>query len=278
MLSTTGFGATPSPELVTLKKNVERCIRLRNSNSFTNDDQGASNNLFCTSTALGTEPLAELRKIEKLSFLEDIDNQLVFDVARTLIRQWRVMGMAGTIDRHEAEVRRIAAQKLTEVGALAPDVAVIQLSAAAREESDNDVLLRLINGLAQLISDTTAANIRTEAVTTLKILTQNPDPPVRKAAEVALQIVDKPLPPPTPTPPPTPSPVVSKPPAVTSAKKSSSYLVPIIATTATAVVAAGVLWFMFGRTSRRHAHALNAVGPLRRKVEEQIRRRRARSR
>ena len=263
-----GFGAA-STELIDLKDRVDRCIRLKNSNGFTNDDGGASSNLFCTSTVIGNEPLAVLRKIEKLSFLDDVDNQLMFDIARTLIRQWRAMGMAGGIDGNETEVRRIAAQKLLEVGALSPDVAILQLSGAAREEADGLVLLRIIEGLKQLISKTTATNIRTEALTSLGALADplQANAGVRIAAQTALKILDNKL-----------GLTLEIGPAVVTptqpAKKPlPTFVVPLVAITGTAIVSAGVLWYIFGR--RSEAHALSAPGPLRRRAEAQRRRRRA---
>lgn len=268
MLVTTFTGSKFDPsghsELVTLKTNVDRCIRLKNSNSFTNDDVGAGNNLFCTGTS-GDDPLSLFRQVDAVSFLfEDIDKQLLFDVARTVMRQWRVMGMAGSLDRNEVEMRRLAAHKLTEVGALSPDAAILQMSGAAREETDNSVLLALIDGLAQLITPTTSDNIRTEAITTLKILAANPDPPVAKSAQVALEITDvahgKPIDLDLTPPPPPP---VKKP--------LPGYVVPVVAIAGTAIVATGVLWYIFGH--RSSTHALSAPGPLRRRAEAQLRRR-----
>jgi hypothetical protein len=266
--ATTELGATPSPELVDLKDKVDRCIRLRASNSFTNDDQGAANNLFCTGTVLGNEPLAALRKIEKLTFLEDVDNQLVFNIARTLVRQWRTMGMAGGVDSKEAEVRRIAAQKLGEpaVGNLSPDTAIIQLSGASREEIDAQVQLAIIVSLAQLITKDTAPNIRTEAITSLKILADSsqPNAGVRTAAVVALRILDPQIT------------LEIGPATVTSlGKPRSKFLVPILVGTAIAATTAGVIWYV-SRSRRYDAHAVSGVGPLRRRVEAQLRRRRAR--
>jgi len=260
----TGFGAA-STELVDLNTRVERCLRLQANNGFTNDDGGASNNLFCTSTVIGNEPLAVLRNIEKLSFLDDGDNRLLFDIARKLLG-WRAMGMAGGIDRNEAEVRRIAAQKLAEVGALSPDAAILQMSTAARAETDGSVLVQLINGMAQLISNTTADNIRTEATTTLRVLAdplvQN-DVFVLNAAVAALKRIGA------------RGPGIEIGPAVVTPVKKPlpAFVVPLVAMTGTAIASAGVLWYFFGRHATTQ---LSAPGPLRRRAEAQQRRRRAR--
>jgi hypothetical protein len=175
------------------------------------------------------------------------------------------MGMNGSVDPNEVEVRRIAAQKLTEVGALSPDTAILQMSTAARAETDGRVLIQLVNGMAQLISDTTADNIRTEAITTLRVLA---DPLVQNdvfllnAATAALKkigvqrgVID------------------IGPVTVTSVKKPlPKYFMPLVAITGTALASAGVLWYLFGRTASTQ---LSAPGPLRRRAEAQRRRRRA---
>jgi hypothetical protein len=264
-----GFGATPSPELVTLKNNVDKCLRFRNSNAFTNDDVGAENNLFCTGADLDTEPLNLLRKFEKADFIDAVDNQLMFDIARTVMRQWRVMGMAGGLSSTEAEMRRIAVQKLTEVGALSPDAAILQMSGAAREETDGIVLLRIITGLTKLIDTTTSANIRTEAVTSLQILASDQNLGVRLAAQTALQLLKNKLAPAIDL---EIGPVTVLPVQLTE-KPLPGFVVPLVAITGTAIVAAGVLWYVFGRHA---ATGLSAPGPLRRRAEAQLRRRRSR--
>ncbi len=222
-------------ELIDLKTAVDRCIQLKSSNSFTDDDVGAGNNLSCTTTALATTPLPRLQAIEKLSFLDNEDNLAVFNIARTLLRQWRFMGMNGAVDRNEALVRQIAAQKLVEVGPLAADIAIAQLSAAAREETDANVLMIIVDGLVKLLTPTTASNIRTEAITSLKILTVASDAAVRTAATAALQNVT--------------STTSIKPPVALTVVSTPSMFGPVATIAGTAVVAAGVLWFFFGRTT-----------------------------
>jgi hypothetical protein len=264
MLFTTysGLGAAPSTELTDLKAGVDRCLRLKSTNAFTNDDAGASNNLFCTQALVGNEPLSLLRNIEKVDFIDAVDNQLIFDIARTVMRQWRVMGMAGSVDDNEAEMRRIATQKLTEVGNLSPDVAILQMSSAAREETDGIVLLRLITGLTQLISKTTAPNIRTEAITSLQTLAVDQNLGVRLAAQNALQTLRAKL-----------GPTIEIGPVTVTSVKKPFPVMPVAVIAGTAAVATGVLWYMFGRAA---THNLSAPGPLRRRAEAQLRRRRAR--
>lgn len=270
----TGLGQTASPELTTLRDRVTTCLKQRARLAFTETDAGAGASITCA-FLLNDDNIAGIsfQSLDKLSFIENVDNLLLFGIARDVVGKWRGMGVpTGTPADNEAKIRRIAATKLTEVGTLSPDSAILTLSAASREEADCNVQLAIINGLAQLISDSTAANVRTEAITSLKVIKDDPTfancPDVRKAAEVALQIVDKPqleIGPVTVTPlPPTLHEEIGT-------KARSKWVVPLVVT-GIVVAAAGTAWYVRRRT---HAQALG-MGPLRRKVERslQLRRRR----
>lgn len=272
----TGLGQTASPELTTLRDRVTTCLKQRANLAFTETDAGAGASITCSALlddSFGTAGIS-FQQLDKLSFIENIDNQLLFGIARDVIGKWRGMGVpTGKPDRNETKIRRIAATKLAEVGTLAPDSAILTLSAASREEADCNVQLAIINGLAQLISDTTAANIRTEAITSLKVIKDDPTfascPDVRKAAEVALQIVDKPIPSPLPSPFPLPPPPTLH--EEIGVKTRPKWVIPLV-TLSVVAAAAGTVWYVRRRT---HAQALG-MGPLRRKVERslQLRRRR----
>jgi hypothetical protein len=235
--STIGFGAVAA-ELLELQVRIADCFD-RKQFDLAHGRRGM-NAVIASGCSNGV--LAALTAIETVTFIDRSDQALVVNLARLLLQQWRGMGEDGAIDDNEAAIRRIAAEKLTDHGFLAPDLAVQQLSTAGRLETDGLVLLRIIAGLTQLITKTTAANIATEALTTLDIIGVDPNDAVRISAQVARNIIRAKL-----------APTIEIGPAVVTPIPSSkpSNAGPIIAIAATAVVSAGVLWYVFGHRRRR---------------------------
>jgi hypothetical protein len=271
-VSMTGFQGTFDPDpttgdgLAQLKKRVDSCISdlpLAASNDTT-----AGIAITCSTT------LSEgMDAIEKLSFIDDADNAIVFNIARSLLTEWRNTDLGVKPSSTEERVRRIAAAKLGEdpvVNAVSATLAVQTLASAGRIESNPRVQLRIVVSLMNLLSERDIpASVRAEAITTLKIYADpliQKSPDVKKGAEVALQVVDKASFPDVPE-------ITIGPATVTPVK--SSKLVPVLAIAGTAVAAAGVLWYVLWH---RSATQFSGVGRLRRKVETRRRQRRSRSR
>ena len=269
---TPGLGAVDSG-LAALKKRVDNCIKSFPNSS--NTDTGAGISVTCEGVGgdFGTESILPF---EKLTFLNDEDNAVMFGIAQSIITQWRNTALGPKESTTEEKARRIAAAKLGEPAvfdSVSPTLAVQALSSAGRIETKPSVQLRIVVSLMTLLSERDIpATVRTEAITTLRILagTRIPgglpkSPDVEKAAEVALQIVDvhrgEPI-------------VLDIGPATVTPVKSSK-LVPILAIAGTAVAAAGVLWYVFWR---HPATQFSGAGRLRRKVEARLRQRRSRSR
>ena len=270
---TPGLGAADA-DLVKLKREVDHCIK--NFPNTSNTDAGAEESLRCESVGndLG---FTSILPFEKLTFLNDEDNTAMFGIAQSIITQWRNTALGPKESTTEEKVRRIAAAKLGEPAvfdSVSPTLAVQALSSAGRIEAKPSVQLRIVISLMTLLSDRDIpATVRTEAITTLRILagTRIPgglpkSPDVEKAAEVALEVVDGPH---------RGEPIVLDLGPATVTPVKSNKLVPILAIAGTAVAAAGVLWYVFWR---HPATQFSGVGPLRRKVETQLRRRRSRSR
>jgi hypothetical protein len=260
------FGAA-LPELTALKSRVDQCVR-----SFpivSQTDSGASQAVTCEMFVGGTAGQEGIRAFEKLTLLEDIDNALLFNIAQTLITTWRNTDLGPKVSSTEANVRRIAAQKLGEASvfdAVSPTLAAQALSSAGRIESDNNVKLAIVQSLHVLLKNRDIPSaVRTEAMTTLKILANPDNHPVidvrvLNAANDAL----KALAPKLDIGPVTVTPIPSG---------IAKFKVPLIAVGITAVVAAGGLALLF---RHQHATGLSAAGPLRRRAEAALRRRRAR--
>ncbi len=257
------FGAA-LPELVALKNRVDQCVR-----SFpivSQTDSGASQAATCEMFVGGTGGEAGIRAFEKLTLLEDADNALLFNIAQTLITNWRNTDLGPKPSSTETNVRRIAAQKLGEASvfnAVSPTLAVQALSSAGRIESNDKVKLAIVQSLHVLLKNRDIPpSVRTEAITTLKLFAdpfiQN-DVFVLNAANDALKAI---------------APKIDIGPiTVTSIKTPSKFKIPLIAAGITAVVAAGGLALFF---RHQHATGLSAAGPLRRRAEAALRRQRAR--
>jgi hypothetical protein len=274
---TPGLGAAlgaAMPELVDLKKEIDYCTKAFPLSSSSNVDADIAAN--CQFKVDGTGSSTEgLLQFEKVTLLAPEDNALLFDIARTLLSQWRNTNVGSTASSGEANTRRIAATKLGEptvFDAVSPTLAVQTLSSAGRVETNESVLLPIILGIAKILSSRDIPDsVRTEALTTLKILA---DPlsqrtaGLTKTAQEALQVAQSFSP---------GKPTIEVGPVVVLPveKPASKFAIPIIVTVTTAIVAAGVLWAIFRRRSAQHAYAINAAGPLRRRVEAQLRRRRA---
>jgi hypothetical protein len=270
MLFVTGLGTQLGDlqsDLVSLQKQVSRCVRafpLGNSNA------DASMAVTCDMLVGGHDTNSGIRTFEKLSLIDQADNAVMASIAHDLLTGWYNTGTGGAPSTSEANVRRIAAQKLGEEPVLeglpAPQ-AVFALSSAARRESNDTAKLAMIKSLGYLLrtrnEDLVPHNVRTEAITTLKIFADpnvQRNPYILNAANDALKDLNQislDIGPATVTP-------VQKP--------RSPYFIPIVATATTAVLATGTLLAIFWRPG---GHGLSGAGPLRRKVEAAYRRRRA---
>ena len=269
MLFVSGFGADTMSELTALKKRVDQCVR-----SFPitgSNDAAAGQAATCDMFVGGTSSQEGIRAFEKLSFLERADNAIMFDIARTLLTNWRNTGMDAEVSSTEVNVRRIAAQKLGEDPVLEGgpvQQAVQTLSSTARIESSDIVKLAMIASLARLLrtrADFIEPPVRTEALTTLKVLA-DPNNTVNSveilnAANDALKSLAPRL--------------EIGPVTITSVPKPprSKFFVPLVAMGITAVAATGALVLFF---RHQDARGLSAAGPLRRKAEAALRRRRVR--
>lgn len=232
-----GFGAVDA-ELAQLQTRVADCFS-RKQDDLARGRRGL-NAVIASGCSNGV--LDSLRRIETVTFIDKEDQALLFSLARTLLQQWRNMGADGGVDDKEADIRRIAAQKLTDHGFLAPEVAIQQLSSVGRIETDALVLLRIVNGLAQLITKDTSANIATEATNTIGIIAADPNPGVKIAAQAALATIKQKL---------KPQIVLEIGPATVEVLPSkASKLVPVIVIASTAAVSGVVLWAIFGRRRR----------------------------
>lgn len=265
-LGSVGLGDV-SADLRALQKRVDQCIR-----SFPLDSSnvGADMSITCESQVGGFKAGDGIRAFEKFSFVDPADNAIMFSIAKNIISTWRNTASGGRPSSTEATARRIAAQKLGEEPVLegGPVVQAAQaLSSAARIETNDNVKIAIANSLGYLLrtrsEHTIPPNVRTEAITTLKFLAN----PMEQSVEVAnaardalKRLITLEIGPVTVTSVPKPS-FVSK------------YKVPLIAMGVTAAVSAGALAWM---VHRRHATALGAPGPLRRRAEAALRRQRAR--
>jgi hypothetical protein len=269
-----GFGtlSTLSDDLVTLKKNVDRCVKAFPLGSSNTE---ADISVTCDMQVGGVLSKDDgIRPFEKLTLLEDADNQLMFEIARTILANWRLTNSGPAKSSSEDGVRRIAASKLGEPAvfdSVSPTLAVQSLSSAGRIESADEVKLKIAEGLGTILrTRDIPASVNTEAKTTLGILadpfTQS-DPFVLNAARDALKAL-------TPKPVPLPPVAVTPVPATPVPKQRSKWTIPIIASIATAAVAGGVLLYIFKR--QPSTANLSSAGPLRRRVEGQLRRRRSR--
>jgi len=259
-----GFGAA-MPELTTLKKRVDQCVKSFPIVSAT--DSGASQALTCAMFVGGQNGEEGIRAFEKVTLLEAVDNALLFNIAQTLITNWRNTDLGPAVSSTEVNVRRIAAQKLGEASVfdvVSPTLAVQALSSAGRVESNDKVKLAIVQSLHVLLKNRDIPpSVRTEAITTLKIFadpfTQN-DVFVLNAANGALKDL---------------APKINIGPVTTTPVPSavSKYKIPLIAAGITAAVATTGLVLFF---RHQHATGLSAAGPLRRRAEAALRRRRAR--
>ena len=90
-----------SSDLVDLKKEVDRCLRSFPLSSGGNVDANIA--LNCQLKVDGTLDREKgLPQFEKLTLLEPADNALMFDIARTLVLQWRNTDMGGKPNSSEA--------------------------------------------------------------------------------------------------------------------------------------------------------------------------------
>jgi len=256
-----------STDLRALQQRVNSCIR-----SFPLDSSNAGADMSVTCDGLvGGSIGGGLPAFEKMSFLDAADNAIMFSIAKDIITTWRNTASGSRPSSSEANVRRIAAQKLGEEPVLegGPVAQAAQsLSSAARIETNDNVKLAIIASLGYLLrtrnENIIPPSIRTEAITSLKFL-GNPHEQdnvhVLNAANDALKrLVTLDIGPITVTPIETPS-------------KLAKYKVPLIAMGITAAVSAGALAWV---AHRRHATGLAGPGPLRRRAEAALRRRRAR--
>jgi hypothetical protein len=268
MLFVSGFGANaPMAELVALKKRVDQCIRwfpITGSN-----DTAASEAITCEMVGSSSGSRDSLLTFEKLSLLEPEDNAVMFDVVSAIVGGWRNTGMDAAVSRTEENVRRIAAQKLGEpaVADFSPTGAVQLLSQVGRVEPSNVVKVAIIRSLHVLLKTRDIPpTVRAEALTTLKtfadanILTNTVE--VLNTATEALKDLAPKL---------EIGPVTIT--SVPASKPRSKYFIPLVAMGITAVAATGGLILFF---RHQDARGLSAAGPLRRKAEAALRRRRAR--
>lgn len=260
-----------SADLRALQKRVDACVR---SFPLDSSNAGADMSITCDSMVGGTMG-GGLPVFEKLSFIDPLDNAIMFSIAKNVISMWRNTASGSRPSSTEANVRRIAAQKLGEVPVLegGPITQAAQaLSSAARIENNDNVKLAIIASLGRILhmhgenatESVIPASVRTEVITTLKYLgnpMEQANVHVLNAAnDVLKNLITLDIGPVT----------------VTTIKKPtffSKYKVPLIATGVTAAVATGALALFF---RHRHATGLSAAGPLRRRAEAALRRRRAR--
>ncbi len=261
-----GFGA-PMPELTALKKRVDQCVR-----SFPitdNTDAGASQAITCAMYVGGTGSAGDgIKAFEKVTLLDDEDNALLFNIAQTLITNWRNTDLGAKVSSSEANVRRIAALKLGEESvfdAVSPTLAAQALASAGRIESNDAVKAAIALGLFNLLKKRDIpASVRTEAITTLKLFADpmlQSDPTVLNVANDALKnLVTLEI-----------GPITIE--TIEPPSKLAKYKVPLIAAGVTAAVSAGAIAWL---AHRHHATNLAGPGPLRRRAEAALRRRRAR--
>jgi len=257
----TGLGAIDLT-LAALKQHVDQCIaRLPFSGR---SDSDASIGMSCQ-----VDIKKGLEDVAKQTYLDATDRAILFNIASNILLQWRNTNSNGARSDTETVTRTIAADKLAETAdAVSPTLAVQHFSSAGRIETDAVVLSHIINGLRDLLtSKSVAPSVRSEALTTLRILADElgqPNPGVRISAQVALQLIAEK----------SGSQIEIGPVVVTTIPRSRSrqMLVPIAAMVTTAAVSAGALWFVFGRSSSAQLSA----GPLRRRVEAKLKRRKVR--
>lgn len=259
----TGLGAIDMT-LAALKQRVDQCIARMPFSGRSDSD--ASIALSCQVDV--TKGLAD---VAKQTYLDATDRAILFNIASNILVQWRNTDPSGGASSAEAATRTIAADKLAETaGSVSPTLAVQHLSSAGRIESDAVVLSHIINGLRDLlISQNVAPSVRSEALTTLRILADElgqPNTGVRISAQVALQLIAEKAG--------SGSGIEIGPVVVTTIPKTRSrqLLVPVVAMATTAAASAGALWFAFGRSSSAQLSA----GPLRRRVEAKLKRRKVR--
>lgn len=257
----TGLGAIDTT-LAALKQRVDQCIARMPFSGRSDSD--ASIALSCQVDI--TKGLAD---VAKQTYLDATDRAILFNIASNILVQWRNTDPSGGASSAETVTRTIAADKLTETASsVSPTLAVQHLSSAGRIESDAVVLSHIINGLRDLlIGQNVAPSVRSEALTTLKILADElgqPNMGVRISAQVALQLIAEKA----------GSEIEIGPVVVTTIPKTRArqLLVPVVAMATTAAVSAGALWFVFGRSSSAQLSA----GPLRRRVEAKLKRRKVR--
>jgi hypothetical protein len=243
--ATTGLGA-PAAELAQLQARVADCLS-RKQEDLARGRRGL-NAVIASGCSNGV--FDALRKIETVTFIEKEDQALVFNVARTLLQQWRSMDADGGVDDKEADIRRIAAQKLTDHAFLNPLLAIQQLSAAGRLETDARVLGSIVIGLRELVSkdtvtkDVALTDVNADAINTLVIISRDPDLAVRTAAQVAINVIRSKL---APT-----FELEIGPVTVTSLGPSKAAKVALVVTiVATAALTTGALWM--GLRRRRYA-------------------------
>lgn len=261
-----------SADLRALQKRVESCIR---SFPLDSSNSGADMSITCESMVGGFNAGDGIRAFEKMSFLDPADNAIMFKIAKDIVSTWRNTASGSRPSSTEATARRIAAQKLGEEPVLegGPITQAAQtLSSAARIETNDNVKLAMIASLGRILhmraeNATTSVipdNVRTEVITTLKFLGNPMEQDnvfvLNAANDVLKNLITLDIGPVTITTIPRPT-------------FFSKYKVPLIATGITAVVSAGALALMM---HHRHATGLAGRGPLRRRAEAALRRRRAR--
>lgn len=255
-----------SSDLRALQQRVNQCV-----NWFPITDHNDSSASRVATCEMMVGASGGIRAFEKISFIDPIDNAIMFSIAKNILGSWRNTGSDGRPSSTEANVRRIAAQKLGEEPVLegGPVSQALQvLSSAARIETNNNVKLAMIASMGHLLrtrdDSTIPATVRAEAITTLKFLgnpmEQDNVHVLNAANDVLKHLVTLNIGPITVTPIEIPS-------------KLAKYKIPLIATGITAAVSAGVLAWM---AHRHHMTGLGAPGPLRRRAEAALRRRRAR--
>jgi hypothetical protein len=266
VLFVSGFGANaPMSELTALKKRVDQCIRwfpITGSN-----DTAASEAVTCDMQVGGSGGQDGIRAFEKLTLIDPADNVLMFDIASAIVGGWRNTGMDGRPSPTEENVRRIAAQKLGEsaVFDFSPTQAVQLLAQVGRVEPSNVVKVAIIRSLHVLLKTRDIPpTVRAEAMTTLKtfadanVITNTVE--VLNAANDALKDLAIKL-------------EIGPVTVVSLGKPRSKYFIPLVAMGITAVAATGGLILFF---RHQDARGLSAAGPLRRKAEAALQRRKAR--
>jgi hypothetical protein len=264
MLFVSGFGATtPMSELTTLKKRVDQCIRWF---PITGSNDAAASEAVTCDMQVGGSGRDGIRAFEKSTLIEPEDNALMFDIASAIVGGWHRTGMDATVSPTEENVRRIAAQKLGEpaVSEFSPTQAVQLLSQAGRNEPSNVVRVAIIQSLHVLLKTRDIPSVhRAEAISTLQNFADanvrtNTVEVLNAATEALKDLAPK---------------LEIGPVTVTSlGKPRSKYFIPLVAMGITAVAATGALVLFF---RHQDARGLSAAGPLRRKAEAALRRRRA---